>query len=169
MPIREVLAVLDVPGEQSADPALGERVRQRVEAGMEAQLVADEADKLAFLQRPHELLEAVGRVADRLLDEQVTACACGGERHLQVAIRGIGDDDRIGTVGQCRLEILECPDAVLGERVAGPGGAVGSDHELAPRARNAVSSRSSPSSMRRFVAWRWPTLPRPTMRIFMAP
>ena len=110
----------------------------------------------------------VEAVRDRLLDEEVAPGAPRRARRGRAGGR-VRDEDRVRGVGERLIEVVE--GRIVGRarptsarpRPVGPG-----SPGLARRTRYAVSSRSSPSSVRRLRACRCPIEPRPATRIFTA-
>src|SRR5690242_7609066 len=107
MPAGKVFAELDAHGEQIAERALVQEAAKDAKRRVEAKLVADEADEPPALDLGGELVNAVERARDRLLDEEVAAGSRGRERNANVEAVGVGDEDGIGFLGESRAEVVE--------------------------------------------------------------
>jgi hypothetical protein len=132
VPVRDVLAELEVGREDRADRTLLEQLHQSPEAWVEAQLVADEAGEACTVDGLDQLADALLRVAERLFEQQVAAGLGRGERDRHVLGGRVCGNDGVGAVCQRTLEVVEGGDAVLLERIAGPHTPVRADHELLP-------------------------------------
>src|SRR2546425_9080018 len=84
MPIRQVLAVDDVSGRESAEASLVQQRFDQAQPRMEPELVGDERHEVLGLYEIDQLVHPVERVGEWLLDEEMTPGTgrCEGDREM---------------------------------------------------------------------------------------
>ena len=118
MHARQIFTDVHSDGDERAKSVGHEKVAEAMERGVEAELVADQADELLRFDDGRELVDSFASMGEGLLDEDVAARAGRGERDLEVEGGRVRDEHGVRPVVQRGVEIVEGSDTIKFVHVA---------------------------------------------------